>query len=105
MSRLAVATVNARDALADCLHGVESLLIRHGPGGICPDIAERHRPESGGPLAVHRLHVGLDVEQGDTVNGHAAELDRRAVAEVLVTEADVFDADISVHRKPKAKRD
>jgi len=44
----------------------------------------------------------VDIEEGSPIHGDTTELDRRAIEEVLVSVADLFDADVGCSRRVPA---
>src|SRR5205814_6229958 len=76
------------------LHRPEGVVVGELARRERPDVAQRHRPEPGRDPPGPGLDLDPDVEDGDPVEGDAAELDRAAVAVVLVVVGHVADADV-----------
>src|SRR5262245_65348663 len=94
MTGLRTTARNIGDSLDQPLHRLECLVVGKNACGKRPDIAERHRAETGSALAGPRFDRAMDVYEGNAVKRNAAELDRRAVAEVLEIARNLSNADI-----------
>ena len=75
-------------------HGGEGLFVGQHARGERPDVAQRHGAEAACALTGRGLDVAVHVEESGAVDGNAAELDGRAVVEVLVAVFDGANADV-----------
>ena len=82
------------DAAGERLHGVQRLIVGQRARRPRPHVAHRHRAEAARALAVLRRDHAVDVQDGDAIGQRAAELQRRAIAMLLVGERDVVDLDV-----------
>ena len=73
-------------------HRAQTLVVRRLREG--PRVAERHRPEAPGLLAVAGAHAALHVEDRDAIHRAAAEHVRRAIGVSLERVRDLDDADV-----------
>ena len=71
-------------------HRVQTDVLGSGRKG--PGVAQRHRPETRGLLAVAQADAAGDVQNRHPVHGSAAEHVRRAIRELLERVADLEDA-------------
>ena len=89
------AAVIVGDALDERLHRRRASGRRSAARRERPDVAQRHRAEAAAPSCPPRSRPSTSTFRSVTrSSGDAAELDRRAVGEVLVGEGDVVDADV-----------
>ena len=75
-------------------HGGQRLIGGDFVGGPCPDAAHRHRAETLARATVAGFHLHGDVQEHGVGHHAAAELDRRAIFDVLRIGHDVDDADV-----------
>ena len=101
MTETAITAIDGGHAIGDFAHGAQSLIVGHCLRRIRPDIAERHRPKAMRDRSALGLDIDYDIQNRDAVKCHAAEFDRRAIAEVLVRRANVSDANVGVHGYPR----
>src|SRR5687768_17896570 len=85
-------------------HRLERCVVRHRGRWKCPHVAERHRSEAPGGLAVSCGDAAANVQQRGAVDNPAAELIRRAVHVIFVAMNNFGDTDIGGFQYASAMR-
>ena len=101
MGHLGAARHDPLDAASEPLHGAERDVVGERARGKRPDVAQRHRRETGDTPSVGADSINLDVEDRRPIDRHAAELVRGAVAVFLKRRPNFLNADrAGRHRGP-----
>src|SRR5262249_4825767 len=92
--RFLVSADQASDSLLELFHGLKRLVVGKRLRWERPDIAERHRAEAVCHLTGASADPAIDMDQRHPVHRSTAELDRRALEEILETVTNFLDADV-----------